>query len=290
MSLIYLTAAVFALSSFFIASAQDFRSREVDDILWIVSGTAGIAISVYLLTSAVSGVLLPALTATFPAFLFADMFIDWNSLSVKFGPTARYATGGLCALLTLVAVYRYSGIVMVDAVAASSLWILFIFLLFHLDVIKGGADAKALVCLTLLFPLYPQPVLGHILPEYISFTFPFFINTLLLGALFSLSVPVFLFIMNASRGDAALPMMFLGYRKKPEDVMIEKEWLMEYPAEDGTPARLRKLGSSDDENMLKMVKSSGWKTVWVSPKIPFIVPLSIGLVFTLLFGNILLYV
>ena len=290
MGFTYIFAAAAALSSFFIASLQDLKSREVDDILWIASGITGLVISIYALITAAGGDVVPALTAALPAFLFADMFIDWERLPGKSGTVLRYSIGGISALSTFASAYTYSGFIAVDAVAAASLWILFIFLLFHLDVIKGGADAKALVCLVLLFPTYPQPVLGHVLPVYVSFTFPFFINTLLLAAGVSLAVPLMLSIRNAGKGDVVLPMMFLGYRKKLDEVVLEKEWMMQYPADGGIPVRLRKLGSSDDAKILRDAAAAGWKTVWVSPKIPFIVPMTVGLLLTLLFGNILLYV
>ena len=118
------------------------------------------------------------------------------------------------------------------------------------------ADAKALVCLVLLYPEYPQPVLGHVLPAYASFTFPFFINTLLLAAVVSLAIPLLLLFRNAAKGDAVLPFMFLGYRKNLDDVVLEKEWLIQYPADDGTPVRLKKLGSSDDGQMLESARTA----------------------------------
>ena len=289
MSLTYTLAATAALSCFFIASAQDLKSREVDDVMWIASGTAGLVLSAYALITADAGSFLPVFTIAFPAFLFADMFADWERLRGKTGTMLRFTGGSICALSTFASAYAFSSTIVVDAVAAGSLWILFIFLLFHLDVIKGGADAKALVCLVLLYPEYPQPVLGHVLPAYASFTFPFFINTLLLAAVVSLAIPLLLLFRNAAKGDAVLPFMFLGYRKNLDDVVLEKEWLIQYPADDGTPVRLKKLGSSDDGQMLESARTAGWKTIWVSPKIPFIVPLTIGLIFTLIFGNVLLY-
>ncbi len=289
MYLTYLIAAAAALSSFFVASVQDLKSREVDDVLWISAGTVGIILSAYALGTAVPGSALPVLGVSLPAFLFADMFIDWNRFEGRSGAALRYASGGICAMATFAAAYIYSGSLEVDAVASGSLWILFIFLLFYLDVIKGGADAKALVSLVLLFPMYPLPVLGHALPAYVSFTFPFFINTLLLGAAVSLAVPLVLMVRNAARGDAVLPMMFLGYRKGLDEVDLQREWMMQYPAADGAPVRIRKLGSLDDGEMLEKARAAGWKTVWASPKVPFMVPLTVGLVLTFLLGNILLY-
>jgi preflagellin peptidase FlaK len=283
----YVAAAAVALSAFLIASFQDLRTREVSDLLWIFSGLVGIALSVIMLLG--SGAFPAVLSILFPAFLFADMFVDWESLLGRQGRVLRYLAGALCGIGTLYAVYSMSSSPYVDTAASESLWILFILLLFYIDVIRGGADAKALVCLVLLFPIYPVPVVGRIPPSFESFTFPFFLNVLLLAAVLSLLVPLYLFLLNASRGDVSFPGMFIGFRKEVASINTGREWLMESPDDAGRPVRLRKLGRPGEEERLDTIRSLGWKKVWVSPKIPFIVFLTAGLILTLLTGSIIAY-
>ncbi len=285
----YIAAAAAALSAFLIASCQDLQTREVSDLLWIFSGLVGVVISAVMLLGNGSDAFPAVLAILFPAFLFADIFLDWDTLFRRNGKMLRYAAGALCGISTLYSVYSLPSVASVDIAASESLWILFILLLFYIDVIRGGADAKALVSLVLLFPVYPVPVMGRIPPSFESFTFPFFLNVLLLAAVLSLLVPVFLFFRNASRGDVSIPRMFVGFRKDVASVNMEKEWLMESPDESGRPVRLKRLGRADEEETLDRIRSIGWKTVWVSPKIPFIVFLTAGLVLTLLSGSVIVY-
>lgn len=73
----------------------------------------------------------------------------------------------------------------------------------------GGADAKCLICIALIFPVHPQfvvftqrfPVYGNV-PE----AFPLAMLTIIYGALLAFLVPVFLFLRNLQKlaGSAVL--------------------------------------------------------------------------------------
>ncbi|MBX8632256.1 MAG: hypothetical protein KIY12_05315 [Thermoplasmata archaeon] len=288
MNLPYIATASIAISAFLVASLQDVRDREVSDVLWIISGSAGVAISIGLAVS-VGAQPLQLLAASLPAFLFIDMFVDWNSLMGRSGQILRFSAGGLCAAFTLLSVYSFPYGQVSDLFASESLWILFILLLFYLDIIRGGADAKALAAIVLLFPAYPTPVIGRIPPAFESFTFPFFLNVLLIAAVISAFVSVYLFLRNAIRGDYSMPYMFLGKKKEVSNVKLQKEWLLEIPDENGNPVRVRKLGSISDSEALRRAVAFGWKNVWVSPKVPFIVPITVGLLVTLVIGSVIVY-
>lgn len=286
----YIVSVSAALSVFLVASVEDLREREVSDILWVLLG--GIAFT--LAASAVySGTLkLPGFSYLLflpPLFLFVDMFVDWDGLIGRLGMVVRYAIAALFFIPSLALSLAFIGNIQTAVVASITAWILLILLLYKIDVIKGGADAKALVTLSVLFPFYPATLLGPGQPLYAALTFPFWISVLMMGAVFSLIVPVYFFFRNAARGNVQMPHMFLGYRKEPVSVALKKEWLLEIPDEGGQPRRVRKLGSSDEEAALARMKELGWKSIWVSPKVPFIIPLTAGLLFVLIFGNPLLY-
>ncbi len=291
MDLEYVAAITAALSVFFIASAEDVREREVSNLLWIILGGVAfalIALNVYTGTLPLPGA--SAIVLVLPFFLFADMFIDWNHALGRRGTLLRYTIGICLLLISAYEVYPFIGQTYVDIAASIPLWILFIIVLYKIDVIKGGADAKSLVTLAVLFPVYPPAVTGMFQPLFVTLTLPFFLSVLLMGAIFSLSIPIALFAENVARGRARMPHMFLGRQKDVSSVDLRKEWLLEVPDETGNPRRVKKLGSVDEDDMLERIRSLGWRTVWTSPKIPFILALTAGLLFVLVFGDPLLYI
>jgi preflagellin peptidase FlaK len=106
----------------------------------------------------------------------------------------------------------------------------------------GGADAKAIIALSVMVPEWP---FGSYYPIFFS------LSVLLVAALSALVVPIALFVHNAKNGFRRIPDAFLALEK--EDFDERKYW----------------------------VYKSGEKTL-VTPKIPFILFLFIGLVVSLI--------
>jgi len=287
--LLYVCRVGLALSVFLIASTQDLRDRQVSDLLWLISGAGAIIILALqiLLDSAdfhpQEIALLPL-----PSLLFADMFLDWRQLLGRKGEGLRFTLIALFALPPLYFVYEYPGLDVL-VLASIPLWIFFLFVLYHFNVIRGGADVKGLVVLSILFPFYPPAVFGVRQLQLEALTFPFFLNVLLIAALLAVVVPLALIVLNLMRGDIVVPNIFTGFRKDVGSVDLDREWLMEIPDDEGYPVRIRKLGSIDERMELARIRKLNWARIWVSPKIPLLVFLTAGLLLSLLFGSISSY-
>lgn len=291
MYLQYIVAASAAMGVFLVASVQDLHERAVSDMLWLILGGIAfvlLALDVYTASLPMPGA--SSLVLLLPLFLFADMFLDWEKFPVGHGTLLRFLLAALLLVVAAASVMPFLGMMDVLVVASLPAWILFVFVLYKVDVIKGGADAKALVALCVLFPMYPPAVSGAVQPLYATLTFPFFISVLMMGAIFSLAVPVSVFMLNLTRGNVRLPHMLLGLEKRVEDVNLSKEWLLETADAGGGVVRVRKLGSLDEAAALALLRETGRRLVWVSPKIPFMLPLTAGMIFVLVFGNPLLYI
>lgn len=176
----------------------------------------------------------------------------------------------------------------------------------------GGADAKALICLSLAFPTYPNeifPSLGYILP---IFTMSIFNNAIVLSALTALGI----LIMNVKwklktnkaffRGLETEPLykrilvLVTGLKikiteleKKPHYYPIES--IEELP--DGKLRRrlqvfVRVLESNDKTsvNKFKELVAQGKLSdeIWATPAMPFLVLITLGFVAALVFGDVLL--
>lgn len=166
----------------------------------------------------------------------------------------------------------------------------------------GGADAKALIAISLMFPYYPVFYNGfvQILPlmdvsRSVIFGFSVFGNALVLNMV----VPIAIFINNLVNVPLAElkanPVgSFTGYRASIEGLKGKHVRLMsKYSEENGVVKDKRSLGGSeiDDDTYDKLLK---WRSVgklgdkvWVTPKIPFLIPITLGFIVAILYGDIL---
>ncbi|MES2154001.1 MAG: prepilin peptidase [bacterium] len=135
----------------------------------------------------------------------------------------------------------------------------------------GGADAKALMVLAVL---EPRPVVGG-LPV------PPALGTLALASIAGALVPVVFLLWNAGHGRFRLPAAFLAVPMELGRARNAKVWPIQ---EVDAAGRVRfrywvKLGGGLDERMAARyaaLEQAGVTTVWVTPKLPFFVPLLVG--------------
>jgi preflagellin peptidase FlaK len=118
--------------------------------------------------------------------------------------------------------------------------------------------------------------------------FPFSLVIYVDAAILFLAVPVVLFLRNAIRGDFGLPQAFLGYRV-PIDRIPSKAWLMERINNRGEHILVLfpKRGGDRSEDLARL-RAAGVDKVWVTPQIPFMVPLLGGFWLAFFVGNVLL--
>jgi preflagellin peptidase FlaK len=165
----------------------------------------------------------------------------------------------------------------------------------------GGADAKALIAIAILFPYYPEIyALNLSLPvtdisRSIIFGLAVFGNALALN----LVLPVALLaynLLNVPAGELMSgPLIaFTGYKSDVEGLKGKHVRLMHrYTEEGGRLEKSRSFGGSevDDttyQNLLRW-KSEGriGDKVWVTPKIPFLIPITMGFLTAIVYGDML---
>ncbi|HEX2065753.1 MAG TPA: prepilin peptidase [Candidatus Thermoplasmatota archaeon] len=131
----------------------------------------------------------------------------------------------------------------------------------------GGADAKGLMVLALLLPAGPGPV-------------PAVLGSLMLASLFAgLAVPVLLLAWNLLHGRLALPAALLGLPLPMARARRSHVWPMQEPVP-GAPGALRwryfRHVGSDPQERLDALAAAGVTRPWVTPQVPFMVPLALG--------------
>jgi archaeal preflagellin peptidase FlaK len=180
-----------------------------------------------------------------------------------------------------------------------------VFYLFGRMHLFGGADAWALIFISFCIPTFPfTPLLGNTPLGFLAFSV--LINALLLN----LVAPVGIFALNIIRGNRApLMYMFFGFPVKGENIQHEWGFVMEdfeekkgmvsrkfigffdsikrmYAAEGRIYTKDLREHPEEFTAELAVYKKAG--TVWISYAVPFIIPITAGLITAIIFGDFLL--
>jgi preflagellin peptidase FlaK len=169
----------------------------------------------------------------------------------------------------------------------------------------GGADAWALIFISFCIPTFPiTPLLNT--PPLGFLSFSVLINALILN----LVAPIGIFIINIVRGNRA-PLMYMFFGFPVQGDKIQESWgfvMEDFTEKKGTISRefigffdsLRRMFSGEGRVYTKDLREHpehytkelalyrGAGTVWISYAVPFIVPITAGLITAVLFGDFLL--
>ncbi|MEM0492526.1 MAG: A24 family peptidase C-terminal domain-containing protein [Candidatus Thermoplasmatota archaeon] len=162
----------------------------------------------------------------------------------------------------------------------------FFYLMYQLRLLVGGADAKALMALAILVPI--QPVMDGLPLWGVTFmpaVWSIFANSVILF----LVIPVTLLLYNLTRRDIKFPHCLLGYKMSLDKARVSFVWPMEHIV-DGKTKFSRTPRDEDEEEIFNKFKELGVERIWVTPKIPFMIPLLIGFVITFTLGDILTFI
>jgi preflagellin peptidase FlaK len=247
-------------------------------------------------------------------FLFYSSWSDWktrevsDSVWILFAPTAF--------ALTFIELLLYETSNMLVYGISFGLTTAFAIILFYSGGF-GGADAKALICLALALPFYPQNLLTPLLEEIslispisqILFPMTVFSNAVLLAA----AAAVYMLLhnifwhwkagkkifeegyRNESLGRKIL-VLITGYKVSVErlkekwhlypmedvEETLEKEFkrkLVVIPKDEGRDATVDRLAKAVEAGKIQ-------NTVWATPGLPMLIFITAGLIIALLLGDI----
>jgi len=278
-----------ALAVLLYGSYTDWKSREAPDGCWFVMGGAGLALLAFEMIDGGEDPMYLLMLLPIGWFFF-DLLIDRDGLfenGVNIVPVALYAAS--FAILGWMA-YSFIDEPYFWALISIPLMFLLYFVLYIMDVIKGGADAKALIALSLLVPTYPiieSIPLIELPSDVAQYVMPFSLLTLFYGAVLTLVVPLYYFVLNMARGDRRFPSMLVGIRMDIADAKKSFVWPMEYV--DGEEIKISSLpkGPESIEEHYAQLEQKGLTRIWVTPKIPMLIPITVGLILAAVFGNLI---
>lgn len=280
-----------------LAAASDWRTRRVSNVAWLVMGGLGmllLAIQIYEMDYPyVTFLILPVI-----AILFFDIFWDREPMVSKGHlspiPFILHIIALASAIYIILDVGLTREVIQLLSVPAM---ILVAELFFYVGLLHGGADTKALMALAVLFPFYPivegLPMIGYPagLSGDVELLFPFSFLILMNAAIIQvIAVPLGLIVKNIARGDHGFPEMLLGYRMRTDDVEKKFVWPMEVVRDGEVVLMLFPKRDGNIKSELASLKEMGMDEIWVTPKVPFIIPMLLGFIFSIIVGNLILLI
>ena len=170
--------------------------------------------------------------------------------------------------------------------------VLFARALFELGVLYGGADAKALMIIGVVLPIFAGPLLAQSPTEstFLSVV-PFSLNVLMDAALLSVVIPIALAIRNFARREFRFPAGFTGYLLEVRELPSRFVWVRDPAVPDADIDMDTETSEEDREERVRIaneLEARGVRRVWVTPQIPFLVVMAVGVVAALLAGNLVI--
>jgi preflagellin peptidase FlaK len=120
-----------------------------------------------------------------------------------------------------------------------------------------------------------------------QFVLPFPLLVLFNAALLTLAVPVALLVLNITRRQFRFPAMLFGYVMPVAEAKKRYVWPMERIEDGERKLRLFPGPSEDADTDLDRLAEAGALEIWVTPKVPFLIPIAASLAFSVVVGNLL---
>ncbi len=305
-------AIVLALMSY--AAILDWRTRRVANWVWMLMGllgmglmfiellyydnAAGISImSIY--GSTITGQMSIHQPALFLVFIpigifFFDVFWDrepvYHKGKINFLPILLY----IVAFLAMAIIVYLEGTTEITMLILSVPVMILVFIIFYYArLIHGGADAKAFMALAIMFPYYPVlrglPLIDMPVIQGMNLVFPFAFLILMNAAILQVvTMPMCRFFKNLAKRDFGFPEMLFGYRMDIALIPKRFVWPMEKIIDNELVLVLFPKRGGDGGKDIALLKEQGIDRIWVTPKDPFIIPILLGIIFSVIIGNLMM--
>ena len=272
-------AAAVTLLVMLSASYFDWRYREVPDFHWWILGICGLAF-----TSASFGSVGTELVMMLAGSALILLMI---LLDVNVPAAADYIV-----LAIIAALFLYPAVTSFDDPSVRRMLVipvccLIFYLMFAFGILKGGADAKCLMAMAMMFQTCPQfgdlPLIA--LPAYnVQLVLSFPVAVLFHASLFSFAWLFWTILRKMYRKEDPVEMYTLSwYRMGIEDARKSHVW----PKQDVVDGMIVNVNGVADEGAYDRLEAIGAKDVWVTPIIPFMIPIFLAVVMIFTIGSLL---
>ena len=246
------------------ATVSDIRSREIYDAHWVLLCIISVVLSIFVydLGSAL-------------LFTLSVLFIVVYMFSPKVTGKASILILSLYAV-SLIAAYiipREPSFIVILIMS------FFVLAMYWTGTIRGGADAKALISMSLLFPVYPEAGCLIWEPSYpAGYVFNPIFSTLLFASIFSMFTLVYVHHKNREVGCK-------GYTSYPMSIDKARGSFV-WPVEDFENGEVVRRRTYDDVgDVYDRMEAAGMDTVRVTPMIPFLLPVTVAFAMVMVLGS-----
>jgi len=213
-------------------------------------------------------------------------YASYTDIKTRRASNMLWVIMGFIGAILLAIQYFTAGFDNIFYLAFVPIMIAFMYVLFRLRLIFGGADAKAIMALAILVPLEPALLEFPLWKESIMpFSWIIFSNAVILFIL----IPLSLLIFNTIKRNAEFPYCVLGYKMSIEKAKQSFVWPLE-KIKNGKRKFSYMPKEFDADEELKAFEDEGIKEIWVTPKVPFMIPLLAGFLVSFFLGDILSHV
>jgi preflagellin peptidase FlaK len=212
-------------------------------------------------------------------------YASYTDIKTRRAAKILWVIMAIIGIILLVIQYLEGGFPIIWYLVFIPIMIALMYAFFQMRLLFGGADAKALMALAILIPILPR--IGNI-PLWDSFlpgSWSIFANATILF----LFIPVSLLIYNISKKNLRFPHSLLGYVISVEKAKQKFVWPLEKIKEGKRKLMYMPKNFDVDEELAEFEKL-GITEIWVTPKIPFMIPLLAGFLVTFFLGDILLQI
>jgi preflagellin peptidase FlaK len=212
-------------------------------------------------------------------------YASYTDIKTRRAANILWVIMGIVGAILLVIQYIDGGFPNIWYLVFIPIMIALMYAFFQMRLLFGGADAKALMALAILVPI--QPLIGAfpLWPSFLPGSWSIFANATILF----LFIPISLLIINIGKRNLRFPHCLLGYVISVEKAKQTFVWPME-KIKDGKRKLVYMPKNFDVDEELAEFEKLGIKEIWVTPKIPFMIPLLAGFLAAFILGDILLQI
>lgn len=191
----------------------------------------------------------------------------------------------------------YKELILGSLIMSAGFIIILAYILFYIGAF-GGADAKALMVLSLIIPTYPGfQALGHAFPLNKPIYDIFALSILANAALLTVVVPIGLALYNLAETGLNFDnpaYIFMGYKTKISNLAGKHIRLIQgfEMTDNNVRSYFRWGGMEINEKTIRELKDISGKgliedKVWVTPELPFMIPITLGFFTAVFYGDMM---
>ncbi len=254
------------------ACRSDRLYREVSDIHWWIIGVSGAVLIVI-----DGGISVTTVTAAIGCLLIVYDILSQSEKPASFYVILHIAEAAMFLIPILIAKDVSEGYLAVPVY-----YVLF-YILYITGILRGGADAKCMIVSAMMFLTAPAVIDTLISAPARMESFPLFP----LSLLFHAALITLIYMLFRCLRTAVITHGEVGFRPWRLMNIDDAEKSFTWPKQDIEKGKKVFVRGIPDDGVYDRLRTAGEEKVWVTPMIPFMIPIALAFIFMITVGNLL---